>query len=196
MIKVKRLFSAAQNIVLSQLPVADKDEVIIQAIDLSVIEIYKLFNLAMNIEEFRTNTFTKVYELQNEDISQVIQIENSKGQELIVQNTLNDKHFDYRPITYRKFLFNNPQDETCIAIYKASSPEITSKDQILDIPLDFFNALLHHVAYMCHITLNNDNTNEVDTHYKRFEREIQRLEKIGYKQEITYTWKPKEDWRI
>lgn len=196
MIEVRRLFNAAQNIVLSQLPVADNDKVILQAIDLSVIEIYKLFNLAINIEEFRTNHLTKVYELQNEDISQVIQIQNSEGRELIVQNTLNDKHFDYRPITYRKFLFNNPQDETCIAIYKASPQEITSIDQKIDIPLDFFNVLLHHVAYMCHITLNNDNSNEVDTHYLRFEKAVQRLENQGYKQDLTYTWKSMEGWKI
>ena len=196
MIKVRRLFNAAQNIVLSQLPVADNDKVILQAIDLSVIEVYKLFNLAINIEEFCTNTLTKVYELQNEDISQVIQIQNSEGRELIVQNTLNDKHFDYRPITYRKFLFNNPQDETCVAIYKASPPEITDIDQKIDIPLDFFNVLLHHVAYMCHITLNNDNSNEVDTHYLRFEKAVQKLENQGYKQDLTYTWKSMEGWKI
>lgn len=196
MIKVERLFKAAQNIVISQLPVADKDEVIIQAIDSGVIEIYKRFNLMLNIEEFKTNTITKVYELKNKDISQVIQIQNSEGKALIVQNTLDDTCFDYRPITYRKFLFNDPKDETCIAIYKAAPEQIETKEQVIDIPLDFFNVLLDYVAYRCHITLNNDNLNEVDTHYLRFEKSIQELEKQGYKQELSYTWKSLGDWKI
>lgn len=190
MIEVKRIFNIVKNITVAQLPVKMKDDVILQAIDLGVIELYKRFNLSIKIENIQTTENINLYSIDSENITQILQIIDSNGNELKRIRFVNDKDADYKVISFRNIILLKPKNEVLTVIYKSSLPkQIESIDDKIDIPLDFINVLVDFVTYRCHITLNNDNLNEVDTHYKRFETSCLDLINSGYKQELFSAWK-------
>lgn len=190
MIQVQRVFNIIKNITVSQLPISDKEDVIIQAIDLGVIELYNRFNLGLTCTFLDTYENTHAYEIREDNLSYIISIIDSNGKELKQPTVIDDDNYDYKLIGYRTIIFRNPKKEKLTIIYKSSFPNmITSVNDNIDIPLDFINALVDYATYRCHITLNNDNMNEVDTHNQRFERTCLNLVSNGFKQEITSTWK-------
>lgn len=190
MIEVKRIFDIVKNITISQLPIKAKDNVILQAIDLGVIELYKRFNLNTNIINIETTENVNLYSINENNITNILQIIDKDGIELKQPKFVNDKEADYKILNYRSFILFNPKNEVLTIIYKSSLPkQITSIDDIIDIPLDFINVLIDYVTYRCHITLNNDNLNEVDTHYQRFEKSCLDLLNSGYKQELSSVWR-------
>ena len=193
MISVKRVFNSVKNITVSQLPISDKEEVILQAIDLGVIELYKRFNLGISCTTIATDTNVYAYEIREDSLSHIISIIDSSGKELKQPTVIGDDNYDFKLIGYRTIILKNPKKDNLTIIYKSSfSGEIKDKNGMIDIPLDFINVLVDYVTYRCHITLNNDNLNEVDTHNKRFERTCLELLNSGYKQEITSAWKKVE----
>ena len=190
MIQVQRVFNIIKNITVSQLPISDKEDVIIQAIDLGVIELYNRFNLGLTCTFLDTAEDTHAYEIREDNLSYIISIIDSTGKELKQPTVIDSDDYDYKLIGYRTIIFKNPKKEKLTIVYKSSFPNmITSINDNIDIPLDFINALVDYATYRCHITLNNDNMNEVDTHNQRFERTCLNLISNGFKQEITSTWK-------
>lgn len=196
-ISTDRIFQAVKNITVRQLPLKEYPEVICQAIDMGVIELYKRFNLGIDSVEIQTNSDTKMYQVDDNNISFILEINDSKGRTLN-RPTIEGERFDYKVIGYDKFILTNPKDDDYVTVvYKKSSPNQISYDtdnktysqEEIDLPLDMFGALVDFVTYRCHITLNNDNLNEVDVHYRRFESTCMDLLSNGYKQEVKESWK-------
>lgn len=190
MISVERVLNTAKDIVLSQLPIKENENAILRAIDLGVVELYRRFNLSIDTEVQDIVPNVHVYKIKDESVSQLLYIYDPVNSRNLNSPEIYDNDFDYKQLNYRTFIITKPEKyKQLIFIYKSNIKKaITNKYDVIDIPLDFYNALVDFVAYKCHITLNNDNLKEMDTHYKRFELACADLVNSGFKQEYTNSW--------
>lgn len=209
------LMKAAKELMISQLPIAEREDIIYRAIELAVIEIYKRFNLSVNSAKLAVSENIHEYPLDEngvDDFSKLITIMNNKGEELIPLNTIDSTYYDYKLINFNRIYIKEPKNEFYTYIYKGSAPTIYKTEEELkyekennpdkepslykniNIPRDFYGVLLDYIAYRCHVTLNSNNVymTEIDLHYKRFELSCSELDKYGYKQEIVQTWKSRD----
>lgn len=220
MIDTIELQKAAKELMVSQLPIAEKDDVVFRAIELAVIEIYKRFNLSIQSSKLLIEKDKFLYTLDSKDFAQLITLQNSKGEELVPLNTIDDAYYDYKILNFNQIYIKEPKNEMYDYVYKASAPSIyktltqegrdalaraTTKEakeeaerlyvyNDIPIPRDFTGALLDYIAYRCHVTLNSNQVymTEIDLHYKRFELSCAELNKYGYKQEVIQTWKARD----
>lgn len=180
MIQVRSILDLAKIGPLATLPpTVKKDEVIIQFLKLGLNELYNRFNLSTKIETITTNPDLSLYELRSKDVSMILGLYNTFGQELTQTDTINGRS-DYKLINYRSFLLNKPKDEIVFVVYKASPANIDI-DSELDMPDAMFSALVYHIGFMAHSTINTDNANEADLYSKRFDNACTELEMQGYR---------------
>lgn len=211
MINTIELKNAAKELMISQLPIAERDDIIYRAIELAVVEIYKRFNLSIKFAKLLVEQDNHLYTLDVPDFAQLITLQNSKGEELVPLNTVDDAYYDYKLLNFNQVYIKEPKNETLDYIYKASAPtiykdlsdlteeeiqQLADKDKYDNIPIprDFYGVLLDYIAYRCHVTLNSNQIYmaEIDLHYKRFELSCAELNKYGYKQEVIQTWKARD----
>lgn len=180
MLLVNDVMEIAKVSSLSSLPIGKNDNAIIKFIYLGTSELYRRFNLSIKVEVIDTNPDKALYELRNKDVSLLLSIYNSYGQELNQTDVLGGKS-DYKLINYRSFLLTRPQNDLLFAVYKASPPMLISKDDEVDLPDAMIDALLTYVAYMGHSTINKDNLNESSAYLKRFDDACNELDMQGYR---------------
>jgi len=165
---------------LSNLKIAQNDNALKNFIFLGVSELYRRFNLSFKVESVTTNPDLALYELRSKDVSLLLNVYNTRGQELRQTDVLGGD-YDMRIINYRSFLLKRPRNDILFAVYKASAPRIQSMDDEIDIPDSMMDALLTYVAYMGHSSINKDNINESSAYSKRFDLACQELDNQGYR---------------
>lgn len=171
----------AQLSFLSNLAVAENEDILIRFVNLGVSELYRRFNLSIKVETIKTNPDLSLYELRAKDVSMLLALYDMNGKELTQTDVIGAKNFDYKQINYRSFILTKPKDAFISCVYKASPPPYTSKDDVIDIPDAMADALLTYVAYIGYGTINKDNINESSAYAVKFNSACTELENQGYK---------------
>ena len=169
---------------LSNIVITKNENALISFINLGVSELYRRFNMSIKVEAIEIEPSLALYELRSPDVSLILSIYNLEGIELQQTDTLGVK-YDYKIMNWRSFLLRKPKSEILLAVYKASSPRLTSVDDVIDIPDSMMDALITYVAYIGQSSINKDNTNEAQLYYQRFEQRCQDLDNQGYRIPLT-----------
>lgn len=180
MFLVSEVMEMAKFSSLANLPVAKNETALIGFINLGVSELYRRFNLSIKVETIITNPDLALYELRNKDISLLLGVYNSRGEELRQTDVLNGSN-DYKIINFRSFLLQDPKDDLLFAVYKASSSKLTAITDKIDLPDSMMDALLTYIAYIGHSTINKDNINESSAYARRFSDACDELDNQGYR---------------
>jgi hypothetical protein len=184
MLNVGDIVDIAKVTALNNLVVAKNEDTIIKFISMGVSELYRRFNLSIKTETIITNPMLNLYELRNKDVSLILAVYNSRGEEL-KQSDVIEGFYDYKIVNYRSFLLREARDDMMFAVYKASPDKVIDRDDVIDLPDSMMNALLLYVYYLAHSTINKDNVNEANVYSQRFEIACRDLENQGYKIPIT-----------
>ena len=184
MFTVGDVIDIAKVTALTNLIISKNDDTLIKFVNLGVSELYRRFNLSIKVETIITNPMLALYELRSKDISLLLSVYNSRGEELN-QSDIIGGCWDYKIVNYRSFLVQSPRDDLLFAVYKASSPKLKTVDDVIDLPDSMMDALLIYVYYLGHSTINKDNTNEANVYASRFENRCKDLDGQGYKVAIT-----------
>jgi len=165
---------------LHNLAIAKNDKALIKFIYLGVSELYRRFNLSIKVEPININPDLALYELKSKDVSLLLNLYNSKSQELRQTDVLGGD-YDYKIINYKSFMIKYPKNDLVFAIYKATPPKLEHEYDEIELPDAMIDALLTYVAYMGHSTINKDNINESSAYLKRFDEACMELEMQGYR---------------
>lgn len=167
---------------LKQLSLNKDEESLLSFINLGMIALYKRFNLSVKTEIVQTDPSINVYDLRNEDISQVLVIYNSTGEQLTYKRVLGDTLYDITQLTPTSFLFKQPKSEQLIFLYKANPPLIESLEDDVPLLYDMLEALLNYIGYKGQTTTNRSTNSQVPTidFYKMYEKSCFDLEQQGF----------------
>lgn len=182
--RVSDVMEMAKASMLTNLVVSKNDVALMGYINLGVSELYRRFNLRIEVETILTNPDLALYELRSKNVDLLLSVYNGKGEEL-KQTDILGGFYDYKVMNYRSFLMRSPKNDALFAVYKASPERLTSPDDYIDLPDSMFDALLSYVGYMGHSTINKDNINEASAYAKRFDSSCQDLENQGYRVSLT-----------
>jgi len=168
---------------LRQLSVKDDDQAIISYINLGIIALYKKFKLSIKTEIIKTVPDVKVYQLRSNDISQVLTVYNSKGEQLVDKKIISDNDYDITQINYNTFLLTKPKDEELMFLYKAVPKLVNEVTDEIDIPYDMLEALLNYIAYKAYSTIGLNNVESISNstaYLNKFEKSCYELTQLGY----------------
>lgn len=180
MMLVKDVIDMAKIGAIQNLVISKNENAIMKFIYLGVSELYRKFNLSIKVESINTNPDLALYELRSKDVSLLLSVYNSDGQELRQTDVMGGV-YDYKIINYRSFLLRQPRHDLLFAIYKASPIMFTSIEDEVELPDAMIEALLTYVAYMGNSTINKDNKNETAYYAQKFEETCKDLDNQGYK---------------
>lgn len=167
---------------LSQISTTDAD--VLSYINLGILELYKRFNLRINVEALSIRNTMTIYTLRNKDINELISIYNKDGKELRFRNQesqFTDSCYDIEQLSYNTFIIPNPpEDDLFTFVYKASPITLREVDDEVEMPDAMLEPLLHYIGYRAHGSVDGNIDGENNTHYMRFEKSCEQLKSMGY----------------
>jgi hypothetical protein len=174
------MIDIAKYTVLNNLAIAKNNQAVMSFLNFAISELYSRFNMSIKVETVETNPDLSLYELRNENVNMLLSIYDHNGKELNKTDVLNGEH-DYKIINYKSFLLNRPKKRFLFAIYKATPPKVTSREDKIDLPDAFTDPLLLYIGYLTHNSINLDGMRESNTYSTRFENACLALDMQGYK---------------
>lgn len=198
--RLKKIITSARNRELKQLSAKDKtDEIIVGYINLAMLALYSRFQLrteevVLNLKSGKTvyrldGTDPDVYKngamLVDNDVMSIIKAFDEE-KELSINK-------DNDPLSIFTISYDTVQvpfattGEHIGLIYRASPKEIEYEDngegnaEDLDVklPPQMLEAVLHHIGYSAHSSIDGGAQQEANTHLTMFERACDRLEILG-----------------
>lgn len=165
----------------------DNDTTLIGYINLALIELYKRFNLGIKTEVVVTYPNIFVYELRNDDISQVFKVTDEDNNILVYQGVACNDDFDFTQVALKTFIIKNPTERKLLFFYKSSPQLISSLEDEVDIPYDMIEAVISYVDYRIDTTIDYaiGRYPKYD-YFARFEYVCNDLVKRGYANDSFY----------
>ncbi len=188
---VSELIALAQNAELKQLGIKDNPDAILGYINLGILEVHKRFNLIQQQAIITMVAGVNEYTLDVSDPNVNMNLRDNTF--LMVDDAydydgcqlhINDETEVYSVFTPSYNLLEIPDNvltptANMNIIYRAAPAFLTVHTDVVPLPLQFFEALLHYVGYRGHASLRGDIKAENNTHYQRFEASCNQIKADG-----------------
>jgi len=179
---------------LNQLAVKDEKATVIGFINMGILEIFKRFDLYRKEAIFTVLDGVSTYTLDGEDVN--VTMDMSDHEFLMVKEafdsladelTLNDRKDKEGISTPSYNVVKIGEDvevgEVITITYQATPNFRVEEKDILPIPPQFLEALLHYIGYRGHGSLKGEETPESNSHYRRFNASCNKIKTLGLQNE-------------
>lgn len=174
----------AQNVIdyakygeLKQLAIKDDVPAVLSYINLAIIEVYKRFNLKISEEIVTLSENITEYTMPG-DFMLLSAVYDENGEML----PINDEDDPYSILTpsYNTIQVPNAADGASLSVmYKPEPTFIVNVTDVVPIPIQVLECLLHYIGYRGHGSVSGDLKTENNSHYMRFEASVQRVYDLG-----------------
>lgn len=161
MIKASDLIDLVQ-IQLANWNISRDESALYQYLNMGMVDLYEKFNLGLKSETIQIVPEQAVYQLKNDDVNLVLKVYTEDGTELNSSDVIDSREWDYKIVNYRTLLVHNPRgvDGLLYVLYKASPVVVVDKNDRLDIPDTFKEALMLYMMYLGTATIHSEASNE------------------------------------
>lgn len=183
---VSEVISLAKNSELRQLAVKDNEEAVLGFLNLGVLELHKRFPLRTEEAILTLRNGKPLYRLDGTDDAVSMYVDSVKN--LLVIYKCYDEQGDEVPIndendplgimtpSYNVIQVPSINDgEILSALYQVAPDFYTSVDDVIALPPQLIEALLHYIGYRGHSTISADIKAQNNTHYIRFDQSCERV---------------------
>jgi hypothetical protein len=183
---IEDVISLASTSELSSLAVKDDSAAILDYVNLGLIELYKRFPVSVKEQVIALLDNTDTYSMP-EDFMWVVAAygEVQEGSSVTV-NTLpineEDNPLSINMINWYQVQVPMSMTGAYISIIYTAAPRMyytADLAEVVPIPPQLVEALLHYVGYRAHAAITGDIKEENNTHYQRFEASCKRVETKG-----------------
>jgi len=176
---------------LKQLSVKDDNDAVLGFLNFGILEIHKRFALWEPEAIITQADGVSLYTLDGNDVN--VSIDLSDHDLLMIQNVYDEDNIPYvinnekDPDSISTPKFHQIKVETIVpdyvmsVIYRASPKFLTTIDDTIPLPSQFFEALFLYVGYKGQTSVKAGIKDENNTHYVRFEASCDRIDTKGLK---------------
>ena len=167
--------------------VVTDDFALMQFLNMGLSDLYEKFNLNLKTETLQFTPEQAVYNLKNDDVNLILKIYNELGEELNSSDVISSADWDYKLVNYKTFVFHNKdlKEGLLYVLYKAAPIEIQDKNDTLDIPNSFKEALMLYMMYLGTSTSHSQtniaaNGNQNNLFQQLYTQKCAELLQLGY----------------
>ena len=160
---------------------------IMQYLNMGVSDLYEKFNLNLKNETIHVVPEQAVYDLKSDDANLILKIYNEQGEELNSSDVIDSADWDYKLVNYKTFIFHNKSlnEGLLYVLYKAAPIEVQDKNDVLDIPNAFKEALMLYMMYLGTSTSHSQtnmsaNGNQNNNFQQLYTQKCAELLQLGY----------------
>ena len=160
---------------------------IMQYLNMGVSDLYEKFNLNLKNETIHVVPEQAVYDLKSDDANLILKIYNEQGEELSSSDVIDSADWDYKLVNYKTFIFHNKSlnEGLLYVLYKAAPIEVQDKNDVLDIPNAFKEALMLYMMYLGTSTSHSQtnmsaNGNQNNNFQQLYTQKCAELLQLGY----------------
>lgn len=167
---------------LRSIAIKDDNFAITSYVNLALQALYNKFTLKVSEQTITVQDGVTDYKL-NSDVMTILFIYDENKKELPIDDR--KAKFPILQVDYETLYIPNIKTDTTINIVYKISPatvvytDTTSLSQQIPLPSSLLEPLLHYVGYRAHGSINGDIKAENNTHYMRFVRSCEEIEKLG-----------------
>ena len=167
--------------------VVTDDFALLQFLNMGLSDLYEKFSLNLKTETVQFTPEQAVYNLKGDDVNLILKIYNEAGEELSSSDVLSSADWDYKLVNYKTFVFHNKdlKEGLLYVLYKAAPIEVQDKNDILDIPNSFKEALMLYMMYLGTSTSHSQtnisaNGNQHNLFQQLYTQKCAELLQLGY----------------
>ena len=167
---------------LRSLATKDDNVAITSYINLALIALYGRFKLKKS-EQLISMVNNIVEYTLNPDLMTIDAIYDENGDEFALDDETS--LFSINQVDFNTIQVPNPITGTTISVVYLTAPQTliyvdaTSLNDIVPIPQQLLEPLLHYIGYRAHGAMNGDIKAENNTHYMRYEASVKRIKDLG-----------------
>lgn len=169
---------------LRAISVKDDNVAIVSYVNLAVQALYNRFMLKISTQVISLDPLINTYDLAD-DIMLIDKIIDESGTEILLDDIEQKDKLSINQTSFNTIEVTNIQDHTTLTITYRIAPSFlvyideTSLQQIVPIPPQLLEPLLHYVGYRAYGSMDSTLKTENNTHYMRFVASCKEIERLG-----------------